>query len=52
MAAIASMVLMALRKTDPSFELLGQTLAYSTCFILLLQSGLFYFFSKKDHGEK
>jgi len=51
-AAIASMVLMAMRKTDPSFEFLGQTLAYSACFIMLLNSALFYFFAKKDHGEK
>lgn len=52
LAAIASMVLMAMRKTDPSFELLGQSLAYSACFIMLLNSALFYFFARKDHGEK
>jgi hypothetical protein len=46
------MVSMAMRKTDPSFEFLGQTLAYSDCFIMLLNSALFYFFAKKDHGEK
>jgi uncharacterized membrane protein len=52
LAAFGSIVLMALRKTNPSLELLGSTLAYSACFVMLLQSALFYFFAKKDHGKK
>jgi uncharacterized membrane protein len=52
LAGLGSIVLMAFRKTDPSLELLGSILAYSACFVMLLQSALFYFFAKKDHGEK
>lgn len=52
LAGLGSIILMAFRKTDPSLELLGSILAYSACFVMLLQSALFYFFAKKDHGEK
>jgi uncharacterized membrane protein len=52
LAALGSIFLMALRKTNPSLEFLGSTLAYSACFVMLLNSVLFYFFAEKDHGKK
>ena len=51
-AALGSMVFMALRKGNPFFERLGYASAYIACFVMVLQSILFYIFEKKDHGEK
>lgn len=51
LSAMGSVILMSLKESDPSFELLGSTLAYSACFILLLNSALFAIFSKKDDAK-
>lgn len=45
-SAIMAMVFMALRASNSVFEILGQTLAYSACFVMLLQSALFSWFQK------
>lgn len=47
-SAIAAIILMALRNNHPGFELVGSTLAYSVCSLLILQALLFKFFNKKD----
>ncbi|MFA5387641.1 MAG: DUF2178 domain-containing protein [Candidatus Paceibacterota bacterium] len=52
LAAVSSMVFMALKSRNPSFEALGSFLAYSACFILILNSILFRYFSKKELNEK
>lgn len=47
-AAIAAIILMSLRNDYPDFEAIGSTLAYSVCFLLILQALLFKFFNKKS----
>jgi len=44
-------MLMAMRQANPAYELLGSTLAYSACFVLILYSALFYYFAGKTDGE-
>jgi uncharacterized membrane protein len=46
-SAILAFVFMVLRAGNPMFEILGQTLAYSACFTMILQSALFAWLSKK-----
>lgn len=52
LSALGSIILMAQRNANPAYELLGSTLAYSACFVLLLNSGFFYYFSNKGDGAK
>jgi uncharacterized membrane protein len=49
-AAVGSLVLMALRQNRPDYELAAQILAYSACFLLIVQSLLLKFFLKKNNG--
>ncbi len=49
-AAIASLVLMAMRQNGPSYELVAQMFAYSACFLLIAQSLIFRSFSRKSNG--
>ncbi len=46
--AAVSAVLMALRRQDPVFEIIGSTIAYSVCVLLLLQVAFFKFFEKRQ----
>jgi uncharacterized membrane protein len=46
LAAAGSMVLMAMRAENPIYETIAQVLAYSACFLLIMQSILFKIFSK------
>lgn len=48
LAAAGSMVLMSMRQQDPSYELAGSVLAYSACFLMLLQSILFKYFEHRE----
>lgn len=52
LAATASIIFMAEKEANASFEILGSVLAYSACFLMLLNSALFYIFAGKNHGEK
>jgi uncharacterized membrane protein len=45
-SAVLSIVFMALRANNAAFEILGQTFAYSACFVMLLQSALFAWFQR------
>ena len=47
LAAISSMVLMALRQENLFFEPIAQVLAYSACGLMILQSFLFRYFQGK-----
>jgi uncharacterized membrane protein len=51
LSAVGSIFLMSMRNSDPAYELLGSTLAYSACFVLFLQSALFYYFANKSDGK-
>lgn len=46
-AAICA-VLMAFRRQNPAFEIVGSTIAYSVCALLLLQVAFFKFFEKRQ----
>jgi len=46
-AAIGSMIFMAMRAQNTSFELVASVLAYSACGLLILQSILFKVFQNK-----
>lgn len=46
--AIITFVLMAQREANPLYEIIGSTLAYSVCFLLLLYSVLFSYYAKQD----
>jgi len=47
LAAVVSIVLVALGKNNPSLLPVGYTLSYSVCFILILNSILYSIFRKK-----
>ncbi|MFA5013251.1 MAG: DUF2178 domain-containing protein [Candidatus Paceibacterota bacterium] len=52
--SIASVILaiyfMANKASNAGFELLGSTLAYSACFLIILQSVFFKFLRSKNYG--
>jgi uncharacterized membrane protein len=50
-AAIASLILMANRKANPEFELIGSLLAYSTCGLLILHSLIFKIMQNKNYAN-
>jgi len=47
LAAIGSIILVALGKDRPEFLLVGYTLSYSVCFLLILNSVLYKIYNKK-----
>ena len=49
-AAIGSLVLMAMRDSNPDFGLIGSLLAYSTCGLLILQSIIFKIMTNKNYA--
>lgn len=51
LSAFGSIFLMSMRSSDPAYELLGSMFAYSACFVLFLQSALFYYFANKSDGK-
>jgi uncharacterized membrane protein len=48
LGAIITFVLMAEREANPLFGVIGSTLAYSVCFLLLLYSAVFTYYEKQN----
>ena len=51
LSALLGVYFVANRAVNPNYELLGQTLCYSTCFLMILQSLLFKFLRNKNYGR-
>lgn len=51
-AVVVMVVLYSLRDSNPFYEIVGATLAYSTCLLMLLYSIIFHFRSKTKFSEK
>ena len=51
LACITTFVLCALRDLNPSYEIVASTLAYSTCFLMLVYSLIFRFYNKSFVGN-
>lgn len=45
-AAISMFVLYSLRETNPNYEPIATTLAFSTCLLMILYSVIFHFYNK------
>jgi uncharacterized membrane protein len=46
--AILTFILLAEKEVNPLFEVVGSTLAYSVCFLLLLYSAVFSYYEKQN----
>lgn len=50
-AVVAMFILYALRSTNPFYEPIGMTLAYSTCLLMFIYSLLFRFYNKETFSK-